>query len=128
TSANDYLIKISQLQSGEPNKPLKLIRNIFGGSLGGRIKKDRAFFFVNYEGRRDAQANSELRVVPTATLRQGIVQYPYCTVGLDADGGCPGPVKNFSLSPSMLAGMDPQHLGANPAVLSFLQGYPLPND
>ena len=128
TSANDYFIKQSQLANDLPNKPPQLIRNIFGGSVGGAIKKDRAFFFVNYEGRRDAQANSELRVVPTATLRQGIVQYPYCTVGLDDNGGCPGPVKNFSLSPSMLAGMDPQHLGANPAVLSFLQGYPLPND
>jgi hypothetical protein len=128
TSANDYLIKISQLQSGEPNKPLKLIRNIFGGSLGGRLKKDRAFFFVNYEGRRDAQANSELRVVPTATLRQGIVQYPYCTVALDAGGNCPGAVKNFSLSPSTLTSMDPQHAGPNQAVLHFFQGFPLPND
>src|SRR5437870_4755327 len=35
TSANDYFIKQSQLQGGEPNKPPKLIRNIFGGSVGG---------------------------------------------------------------------------------------------
>ena len=41
TSANDYFIKQSQVAAGEPNKPLKLIRNIFGASVGGPIKKDR---------------------------------------------------------------------------------------
>ncbi|HEY4978604.1 MAG TPA: TonB-dependent receptor, partial [Candidatus Acidoferrum sp.] len=32
TSANDYFVKQSKLQSGQPNVPPKLIRNIFGGS------------------------------------------------------------------------------------------------
>ncbi len=48
TSANDYFIKQSQLQGGEPNKPPKLIRNIFGGSVGGPFVKNRFFFFLNY--------------------------------------------------------------------------------
>src|ERR1051325_8162528 len=30
TSANDYFVKETELQNGEPNTPLKLIRNIFG--------------------------------------------------------------------------------------------------
>src|SRR6201993_712967 len=47
TSAIDYFIKRAQLGSDEPNEPPKLIRNIFGGSLGGPIKKDRLFFFLN---------------------------------------------------------------------------------
>ena len=33
TSANDYFIKQSELAANEPNQPLKLIRNIFGGSV-----------------------------------------------------------------------------------------------
>src|ERR1700758_465191 len=52
TSANDYLVKQAELASGAPNKPNKLLRNIFGASAGGPLKKDRLFFFTNYEGTR----------------------------------------------------------------------------
>jgi len=54
TSANDYFVKQTQLQTGQPNTPLKLIRNIFGASLGGPIIKDRLFFFANFEEARRA--------------------------------------------------------------------------
>jgi hypothetical protein len=37
TSANDYLVKTSELLDGQPNIPLKLNRNIFGVSLGGPL-------------------------------------------------------------------------------------------
>jgi hypothetical protein len=46
----------------------KLIRNIFGGSLGGPVLpalKDRVFFFVDYEGRLDRSATPVTRVIPT---------------------------------------------------------------
>src|SRR5260221_13520398 len=71
TSANDFFIKNSQLQNcvsnGTPlsdpscNKAPKLIRNIFGGSLGGPIKKDRLYLFMNYEGTRSEEHTSELQ-------------------------------------------------------------------
>ena len=57
--------------SGQPNKPDKLLRNIFGVSVGGPIKKDRLFFFVNYEGTREREQQSTVRTIPTPSLCQG---------------------------------------------------------
>ncbi len=49
------------------------IRNQFGGTLGGPVKKDKAFFFFNYEGLRQSQARTELAYVPDADALQGMV-------------------------------------------------------
>src|SRR5246127_5245987 len=75
TSANDYLVKQSELNIGAPNKPLQLNRNIFGISVGGPIQKDRLFFFANYEGTREREQQRAERVIPTPTLCQGIFRY-----------------------------------------------------
>jgi len=45
--------------------------NQFGGTLGGPIKKDRAFFFADYQGTRIVQGQSESLTVPTALMRTG---------------------------------------------------------
>ena len=116
TSANDFFIKSAELANGQSNKPLQLIRNIFGGSVGGPILKNRLFFFLNYEGTRQAEQQSAVRLVPTATLRQGIVQYPNGSGGVTV------------LSPAQVTALDPLHLGPNPVMLANFNTYPLPND
>ena len=149
-SANDYFLKYSELSSGQPNKPQFLNRNIFGGSIGGPIKKDRLFIFLNYEAYRDAEQQSALRIVPTASLRDGVVQYacdPSVTcngntvTGLSGATYSSGP-GNYALSPAQLTAMDQEafatepnlvqpytgSVGPNPAMLSYFNKYPLPND
>jgi hypothetical protein len=104
-----------------------LIRNVFGGAAGGPIKKDRLFIFGNYEGRRDASDSGAVRIVPNATFRQGIFTYNTCTV-YNGDGSCANPGK-AQLTPTQIATqVDPLGIGPDPAILSLLQSYPLPND
>ena len=150
TSANDYFVKLAELQGGAPNKPPKLLRNNFGASLGGPIKKDRFFFFINYEGHRQSEAQSVVRIVPSAAMQDGVIQYN-CAAITDASGNvlqtpqqvCPGSsvqgltathtvaAGNFGLGPAQIKGMDPQNIGVSTTVMiPYLQSFSKfqPND
>jgi hypothetical protein len=45
--------------------------NLFGASVRGPIKKDRAFFFFNYEGRQQSSESTYIQNVPTRAETQG---------------------------------------------------------
>jgi hypothetical protein len=51
-----------------------LDRNQFGGSLGGALKKNRAFFFATYEGLRLRQAVTRRSTVPSQNQRAAALQ------------------------------------------------------
>src|SRR5436190_19020354 len=48
-------------------------QNQFGGSLGGAIKKDKLFFFVNDEELRRSLGQTVVALVPDANAHNGIV-------------------------------------------------------
>ncbi len=112
TTANDFFNN-----SATPRVPTpKLIRNQFGGALGGPIVKDRFFFFGTYEGTRVRTQFLETRVVPTDTLRQGILKY------FEAAGNI------VTLTPADMKTIDFAGIGVNPAMLPVLQAFPHCND
>jgi hypothetical protein len=69
---NDKL-NANEWQNNLVGTPRKLLRwNEFGATLGGPIKKDKLFFFVDYEGERfDTPASASGFTVLTALERQG---------------------------------------------------------
>lgn len=110
TTANSFFNN----QAGVPRTAL--IRNIFGATLGGPIKKDKLFIFGNFEQRRDASQASATRIVPNALFRQGTFTY----VRKDGSVG--------TLSPQQIKdNADPLHIGPNAEILKYLQQFPLPN-
>jgi hypothetical protein len=126
TVSNNWFLKNSQLSAGEPNTPAKYLRNIFGGSLGGPIKKDKLFFFGNYEGLRQAIDDINSQTVPTAAFHAGSIQY------LGSDGNTDtittaqlaqldAPCANNSYNGSPVCPWGP---GANPNVLSYYSSVP----
>jgi hypothetical protein len=99
---------------GDPVPRPALLRNLFGGSVGGPIARDKAFFFFNYEGRTDRSQQSVVREVPLPHLGQGQVKYKNTAGDI------------ITLEPSDIQALYP--VGINPVALSLLssaaQRYP----
>lgn len=116
-------------------------RNIGGGSVGGPIKKDRAFFFLDNEERREAVAAGASRIVPSDSLRDGVLIYQCvqpssgpptnCLTSTTVNGiNGPHTVPSgfFGLSPADLQSLDPAGLGVNSAMVPYMALFPHGND
>jgi hypothetical protein len=83
--ANDFFSNSSL----SPIPPFR--QNQFGANVGGPIKKNRTFFFGDYEGFRQRLGTTELMTIPTMLQRQGIFTEPgsptiYSPFNLNASG------------------------------------------
>lgn len=111
TEANDWFNNNARV--GRP----PLIRNQFGGNVGGPIKKEKAFFFFDWNSRRDTLSHLVERVVPMASLRNGTVSYKNNTGGI------------ATATSSQEASLDPLGIGFNSSLQSVITSrYPAPND
>ena len=73
--------------ASEP-KP-KYIRNQFGAALGGPIRRDRTFFFGDYEGTRSREGITRITNVPTAQERAGDFSQSLFGIPIDPFTGLP---------------------------------------
>jgi hypothetical protein len=104
-----------------PRPPL--IRNQFGGNIGGPIWRQKAFFFFfDYDGRRDTLTNLVDRTVPLDSYRDGNVSY--CN-GQSTSSQC----VQSTLNSSQVQALDPANIGFNSALLTLIgTRYPHAND
>lgn len=110
-----------------------LIRNQFGGSIGGPIIKNKLFFFFNTQFQREVRTLEQVNTVYTAQARQGIFRYvvggrnfPAGAQGasVDAQGN---PLPGLNLATYNSVANDPRNLGLDPTVQSIVALTPLPN-
>ncbi len=78
----------------------KLDKKIGGGAVGGPIKKDKLFFFGNYERLQESSESPVNRAVPSDTMRDGVLVY-----GCSVASACPAStVQGFTGSHAVPAG------------------------
>ena len=86
----------------DPERRPEFKRNQFGASLGGPVKREKAFLFGGYEGLRERLGRTINAIVPDGNSRNGLLPDP--------------------ANPANLI-----DVGVHPAVRPYLDEFPLPN-
>ena len=92
--------------AGQSKPPLR--QNQFGGTLGGPIKKDKMFFFVNYEGIRNSIGQTQVLTVPDVNAHKGLLPVACGGVGQPTCDPATGLAK----------------IGVSPAIAPYLALFP----
>ena len=118
---NEALNARNYFQSANAVKP-EYRRHQYGGTLGGPVVRNRTFFFVDYQGQRQAIGRTVISTVPTPLQRQGIFTEAIAgrvPVIYDPDttvGSSRSPFPNNTIPPGRV----------DPVALELLGRYPLP--
>ena len=103
-----------------------------GFSVGGPIRHNKTFFFVNNQWLRADQTRERTRTVYTADARRGV--YRYAIGARTQPAGVTGASVDVAGNPIVPIGTydvvanDPQHLGLDPTIQRLIGMTPLPNN
>jgi hypothetical protein len=112
--------------SADPVKP-QFRRNQFGGVLGGHVRKDKTFFFTDYQGQRQTIGRKVISTVPTLLQRQGIFTEPIAgRVPAIYDPATTVTVSGGIATRSQFPGNTIPAERVDPVARALLQRYPLP--
>jgi hypothetical protein len=122
-SANEYFNKQSELSLGQKNTPPDFHRYQEGGAIGGPIKRDKLFFFGDYEDTQQVQFEGvDFFTVPTTAERTGDFSHmgftiydptrPDVACPPGTPGGCRQPFPGNKIP------------NPNPIALNFLSHFP----
>jgi hypothetical protein len=125
-NANEWENNIAGLEKRE------FTQHMPGFSVGGPIRRNRTFFFVNNQWLRANQTGETTRTVYTAAARQGL--WRYATGGRNQPAGVSGASVDASGNPIVpiasynISANDPQRLGLDPTIQGLIDRTPLPNN
>ena len=126
-NANDWFFKNSELANGKPNKPVFAVANQWAGSVGGPIKKDKLFFYVDTEGLHYALPGSQTVYFPTPAFSAAILsnisanqpaQLPYYTTLMNLYKNAP----SYGSAGPLNSGVDPKLGCGDLAITGFGAG------
>jgi hypothetical protein len=113
---------------GRRDKP-PLRYNVFGGTVGGPVRRDRTFFFFGYEGSRRTDGFTSIMTVPTEAQRRGDFSQTYNARGEVIPIFDPATTVrqgNVNVRTELQGNTIPA-ARLDPVALKILELYPLPN-
>lgn len=112
----------------------QFVQNIYGGSIGGPIIKNKWFIFANVQALAALNSFQVTRTIYTASARQGLLRYvsggrnlPAGVAGASVDAAG-NPLPGVNIGTYNVVTNDPQRIGLDRATQALVAQSPLPNN